>query len=94
MTAMEQIIMLESTKRWPSKEKLNIPPCVVKLARTLDTNQRSLLAEVIRMAEEGEDFDVLRQCLVSPTTYSEDLRQAQWAMHRRQDGKLYSQHLQ
>lgn len=94
MTAMEQIIMLEATKRWPSIEELKIPRCVVALAETLSPNQRYLLAEVIRTAEEGEDFDVLRQCLISPATYSEDLRQAQWAMHRRQDGKLYSKHLQ
>lgn len=94
VTEMEEIIMLDATKRWPSIEELNIPPCVVALAETLDTNQRYLLAEVIRMAEEGEDFDVLRQCLISPKTYSEDLRQAQRAIDRRLDGKLYSQHLQ
>lgn len=92
MTAMEQIIALETTKRWPAKEKLNIPRCVAALAETLSARQRYLLAEVIRTAEEGEDFDVLRQCLVSPTTYSEDLRQAQWVLQRKLDGKLNSRY--
>lgn len=90
MTAMEQITILEATKRWPAIEELNIPRCVVALAETLNTNQRSLMAEVIRIAEDSEDFDILRQCLISPATYSEDLRQAQWAMHRHQDGILRS----
>lgn len=90
MTAMEEIIALETTKRWPPREKLDIPRCVAALAKTLSAKQVSLLAEVVRTAEELDDFDVLRQCLISPATYSEDLRQARWAMHRHQDGILRS----
>ena len=94
MTEMEEIFRLEDLKRRPPDLGFNVPHCILELALTLSSRQRSLMAEVIRVAEESEDFDVLRQCLISPATYSEDLRQAQWAVHRYQDGQLYSKHTQ
>jgi hypothetical protein len=92
---MDEIYALEKTKRYLEAGKSpRISKEAEELAKTLTCRQKSLLAKVISDAADECSFEMLYGCLISPSCFPEDLRQANRVLDRHQDGKLYSSHTQ
>jgi len=92
---MKELSLLNTLRRFPAGSQGPLATSeTFELAQTLTSRQKSLLAAIVRKAEDTDSFDLIRACFTHPRCFQEDMSQANWVLSRHEDGKLYSEHRQ